>query len=214
MLKAIIFDVDGVLVDSMRFHADAWVEAFREAGLSIKREDIYEIEGGNNRGIVRSIFEKAGKNPETEDFESISRKKREILDLSLLKPFDGMVDCLKELKQSFHLALVSGSSRMVVGTVIENFFSDIFEVIVTGSDVENGKPSPEPYLKGVEKLSLPGDECLVVENAPMGIEAAKAAGLYCVAVASTLGPERLQHADLVFENHAALFEYLKNLVPD
>ena len=101
MFKAIIFDVDGVLVDSMRFHADAWAEAFREAGISIKREDIYEIEGGNNRGIVRSIFEKAGKTPEAEDFESISRKKREILDLGMLKPFDGMVDCLKELKKKF-----------------------------------------------------------------------------------------------------------------
>ena len=213
MFKAIIFDVDGVLVDSMRFHADAWVEAFREGGISIKREDIYEIEGGNERGIVTKIFEKAGEAPEPEDFESIPRRKRGILDLGLLNPFDGMVGCLKELNKSFHLALVSGSSRLVVGTVIENFFSDIFEVIVTGSDVENGKPSPEPYLKAVEKLSLPEDECLVVENAPMGIEAAKAAGLYCVAVASTLGPERLQHADLVFENHAALFEYLKSLVP-
>jgi len=214
MFKAIIFDVDGVLVDSMRFHADAWAEAFREAGISIKREDIYEIEGGNNRGIVTKIFEKVGKTPETEDFESISRRKQEILDLGLLKPFEGMVGCLKELNKSFHLAMVSGSSRLVVGTVIENFFSDIFEVVVTGSDVENGKPSPEPYLKGVEKLSLLEEECMVVENAPMGIEAAKAAGLYCVAVASTLGPERLQHADLVFENHAALFEYLKSLVPD
>ncbi|KKG11607.1 HAD family phosphatase [Methanosarcina sp. 2.H.A.1B.4] len=214
MFKAIIFDVDGVLVDSMRFHADAWVEAFREAGISIKREDIYEIEGGNDRGIVRSIFEKSGKNPGPEDFESIPRRKREILDLSLIKPFDGVVSCLDKLRDKFRLALVSGSSRLVVGTVIENFFSGIFEVVVTGSDVENGKPAPEPYLKAVEKLSLSEDECLVVENAPMGIEAAKNAGLYCVAVASTLGPERLQHADLVFENHAELFRYFKSLMHD
>ncbi|MCQ1534493.1 HAD family phosphatase [Methanosarcina sp. KYL-1] len=211
MLKAIIFDVDGVLVDSMRFHADAWIEAFGEAGISIKREDIYQIEGSNGLGVVKLIFGKEGKIPGPEDFEFFPRRKREVLDFDGIKPFEGMVSCLEGLKRRFRLALVSGSDRKIIEKMVQRFFSGIFEVAVAGIDVENGKPAPDPYLKAVELLGLEKEECLVIENAPLGVEAAKAAGLYCVAVSSTLGPERLQHADLVLENHAELFRYLEGL---
>lgn len=213
MFKAIIFDVDGVLVDSMRFHADAWIKAFREAGISIKREDIYEIEGSNGWGVVRLIFGKAGRNPGPADFELFPRRKRELLDFDGIKPFEGMASCLEELKKSFRLALVSGSDRKIVEKMVEEFFPGIFEVTVAGVDVEHGKPAPDPYLKAVEMLGLEKENCLVVENAPLGIKAAKAAGLYCVAVPTTVGAEKLQDADLVLEDHAALLKFLNNLMP-
>jgi len=214
MFKAIIFDVDGVLVDSMRFHADAWVESFRDVGITIRREDIYEIEGSNGWGIVRSIFKKAGRIPEPHHLEEIPLKKRTILDFERIKPFDGIVDVLQELKKHFTLALVSGSDRKIVEKMIEHFFPDVFEVTVAGIDVENGKPAPDPYLKAVEMLGFEKEDCIVVENAPMGVEAAKAAGLYCVAVPSTLGAEMLQHADMVLDDHPALFRYLQSLKPE
>ncbi len=214
MFKAIIFDVDGVLVDSMQFHADAWIESFRDVGITIKREDIYEIEGSNGWGIVRSIFKKAGRIPEPHHLEEIPLKKRTILDFERIKPFDGIVDVLQELKKHFTLALVSGSDRKIVEKMIEHFFPDIFEVTVAGIDVENGKPAPDPYLKAVEMLGLKKEACIVIENAPLGVEAAKAAGLYCVAVPSTLGAEKLQHADLVLDDHPALLRYLQSLKPE
>jgi len=214
MLKAIIFDVDGVLVDSMRFQADAWVKAFKEVGITITREDIYELEGSNNRRLIKSIFEKAGKEPEPWHLEQLPEKKREALEFDQIKPFEGIMDCLKELKRHFKLAMVSGSHVDTVTKVVNKYFSNCFEVVITGSDLERGKPDPDPYLKALEELDLTKNECIVIENAPLGITAAKRAGLYCVAVASMLEPEKVEHADLVLEDHAALLDYLKSLIPE
>jgi beta-phosphoglucomutase len=213
MLKAIIFDGDGVLVDSMRFQADAWAKAFGEAGISITREDIYELEGSNDKRLIKSIFEKAEKEPEPTHFEKLPEKKREALEFDEIKPFEGILDCLKELKKHFKLALVSGSNRNTVEKIVNKFFPNCFEVIISGSDLERGKPDPDPFLKALERLDLTKNECIVIENAPLGITAAKRAGLYCVAVASMLEPEKVKHADLVLENHAALLDYLKSLIP-
>ncbi|WP_332881587.1 HAD family hydrolase [Methanosarcina horonobensis] len=154
MLKAIIFDVDGVLVDSMLFQADAWVEAFKEVGITITRKDIYELEGSNDTRLIKAVFEKAGKEPEPEHFEQLPERKREFLEFDRIKPFEGIPECLNELKQHFKLAMVSGSNRITVGKVVDKFFSGYFDVVVNGSDLERGKPDPDPYLKALEMLNL------------------------------------------------------------
>jgi len=212
MLKAIIFDVDGVLVDSMPFQAEAWVKTFKEVGINITREDIYELEGSNNKKLIELIFEKAGKEPEPWHLEQLPEKKREALEFDRIKPYEGIMNCLEVLKRHFKLALVSGSHNDTVNKIVNKYFSNYFDVIITGSDLERGKPNPDPYLKALEKLDLTKNECIVIENAPLGITAAKRAGLYCVAVASMLEPEKIKHADLVLEDHAALFKYLKSLI--
>jgi beta-phosphoglucomutase len=213
MLKAVIFDVDGVLVDSMSYQADAWAKAFEEIGITVTRRDIYELEGSNDSRLIKAIFEKAGKEPEPWHFEQLPERKREALEFSEIKPFEGILDCIKELKQHFKLAMVSGSNRTTVKKIIERFFLGCFDVVINGSDLERGKPDPDPFLKALEILDLTKNECIVVENAPLGITAAKRAGLFCVAVASMLEPEKMQHADLTLENHAALLEYLRSLIP-
>ena len=213
MLKAIIFDMDGVLVDSMRFQADAWAKAFQDAGINIVREDIYELEGSNDKRLIKSIFKEARKEPEPEHFERLPEKKRDLLEFDRIKPFEGIPECLDELKRHFRLAMVSGSNRNTVGKIVDKFFSGYFDVVINGSDLERGKPDPDPYLKALEMLGLTKNECMVIENAPLGITAAKRAGLYCVAVASMLEPEKVQHADLVLEDHASLFDYLRRLIP-
>jgi len=214
MLKAIIFDVDGVLVDSMRFQADAWAEAFKEVGISIKREDIYELEGSNDNRLIKSIFEKYGKETEDWHYEQLPEIKRTALKFDEIKPFEGIRDCLKQLKQHFKLAMVSGSNINTVEKVVNKFFPNCFDAVITGSDLERGKPDPDPFLKALEKLDLTKNECIVIENAPLGITAAKRAGLYCVAVASMLEPEKVQHADLVLEDHEGLLDYLKSLISE
>lgn len=214
MLKAIIFDVDGVLVDSMFFQADAWVKAFEEAGMNITREDIYELEGSNDERLIKEIFKKTDKKPEPWHFEQLPERKREFLEFDKIKPFEGILGRLDKLKQHFRLAMVSGSNANTVKKIIDKFFPDYFEVVINGSDLERGKPEPDPYLKAVERLALTKNECIVIENAPLGITAAKRAGLYCVAVASMLEPGKIQHADLVLENHTDLLDYLKNLIPE
>jgi beta-phosphoglucomutase len=212
MLKAIIFDVDGVLVDSMYFQADAWVKAFNEVEINISRRDIYELEGSNDSRLIKAIFEKAGREPEPWQFEQLPEKKREVFEFDKIKPYEGILDCLKELKPHFKLAMVSGSNRDTVEKIVNKFFPGCFDVIISGSDQERGKPDPDPFLKALEKLDLTKNECIVVENSPLGITAARRAGLYCVAVASVLEPEMIQHADVVLKDHDALLCYLKNLI--
>ena len=211
MLKAIIFDVDGVLVDSMSFQADAWVKVFKELGININRRDIYELEGSNDSRLIKSVFEKVGKEPEPWHFEQLPEKKHEVFEFDKIKPYEGILDCLKELKQNFKLAMASGSNRDTVEKIVNKFFPGCFDVVISGSDLERGKPDPDPFLTALEKLDLTKNECIVVENSPLGVTAARRAGLYCVAVASMLEPETIQHADLAFKDHNDLIRYLKSL---
>ena len=139
MLKAIIFDVDGVLVDSMRFQADAWATVFEGVGIHITREDIYVLEGLNNRGIIKAIFEKFGKKLEPWHLEYLVKRKYEALELENIVPFKGIQNCLKELNRNFKLATVSGSSLYIVEKLVNDFFPRCFEVIITGDDFQTWK---------------------------------------------------------------------------
>jgi HAD superfamily hydrolase (TIGR01509 family) len=209
MLKAVIFDMDGVLVDSMPYHADAWVSVFKDVGINIRREDIYDIEGSNHIGIINLVFKKAGRTPDPADFLMLAQKKHEIFSkINKARVFNGIYDCLNSLKDRCLLAVASGSDRAVVIGLIEQFFPKTFAAIVTGNDVKEGKPNPEPYLKVVEMLKINKNECIVIENAPLGVESAKRAGLYCIAIPTYVKPELLKDADVVLANHAMLKEYL------
>jgi len=212
MLKAVIFDMDGVLVDSMPYHADAWISVFKDVGINIRREDIYNIEGSNYTGIINLVFEKANRTPEPADFLRLAHEKQEIFSkINKVKVFDGIYECINFLKNKCLLAVASGSDRAVVIELIERFFPDTFSAIVTGNDVKEGKPSPEPYLKAVEMLKVSKNECIVIENAPLGVESAKRAGLFCIAIPTYVKPALLKEADAVLANHAMLKEYITGL---
>jgi beta-phosphoglucomutase len=204
-MKAIIFDMDGVLVDSMPDHAEAWKKAFASVGIRIERKDIYELEGSNHRQIVELIFRHFGLNPTEEEIRELGRKKVEIFEkIEHVKPFEGIRELLSVLTPKYKLAVVSGSSRRTVHSIINTFFPDIFQVIIDGDDVTNSKPAPEPYLKAVEKLGVPKEQCLVIENAPLGIRSAKSAGLRCIAIPTYLDRAYMKEADVIVDSHKAL----------
>ena len=209
MLKAVIFDMDGVLIDSMPYHADAWVAVFANVGIKIQRDDIYKIEGSNHIGVIKLVFEKAGRIPEPEDFHKLAEEKKEIFSkINKATVFEGIYELIDILKNKYALAVVSGSDKAVVKELIGRFFPDTFSVMVTGNDVKEGKPSPLSYLKAVEMLKVRKDECIVIENAPLGVESAKRAGLFCIAIPTYVEPELLKNADIVLPNHARLKEYI------
>lgn len=213
MLSSLIFDMDGVLVDSMLYHAHAWIQVSSEVGVNVTPSDIYEIEGANHRLGLQWLFRKADRDFEPEMYEKILQRKIEIFhSIADVKPFDGMSDCLMALKNNFRLAVVTGSERATVDLFMDQFFPGIFDVVVSGEDVHYGKPYPEPYLKAVEMLSIAKEECIVIENAPMGVESAKRAGLYCVGVPTYVSPDKLSEADLVLKDHASLQNYLYNIL--
>ncbi|VVB95256.1 Phosphoglycolate phosphatase [uncultured archaeon] len=214
--KAVIFDMDGVLVDSMRYHADAWITVFAEIGIHINREDIYDIEGSNHEGIIRLVFRKAGRTPKPDDFKTLAKKKNEVFTkTNKVSAFPGIYECLELLKNRCLLGVVSGSDRAVVMELLLRFFPETFDAVVTGNDVKEGKPSPEPYLKAVGMLKVAKDECIVIENAPLGVESAKRAGLFCIGIPTYVEAQRLNEADVVLANHSMLKKYLARLdLPD
>lgn len=196
----------------MPYHADAWIQVLSGAGVHVERQDIYNIEGSNHSGVIRLMFEKAGRIPDSAEVEELARKKREVFSqISGLKVFDGITECLRNLKGRYLLGVVSGSDRSTVLNILDRFFPMVFDSVISGEDVNCGKPSPEPYLKMVELLGVQKDECIVFENAPLGVESAKRANLFCVAVPTYVEPDVLEMADVVLENHKALTEYLGRL---
>lgn len=212
-IEAIIFDFDGVLVDSMPYHAEAWVQAFAEVDVKMLPEQIYDIEGSNHIGIIKRIFAENGMSPTEYQIESIADRKRELFfEFDRSEAFEGMQECLKRLREEYKLALVSGSTRQIVDELASKFYPGMFDAIVSGSDVLNGKPAPDPYLKAIEMLDTSPDDCLVVENAPLGVEAAKNAGAFCIAVPTYVDPATLQKADIVVADHSELLQCLYSLL--
>lgn len=204
-IKAIIFDMDGVLVDSMPDHAEAWKQAFEASDIKIDRRDIYELEGSNHEQVVELIFRRFGRNPSHEDILELSRREIEVFNrIKNVRPFEGINELLSVLARKYKLAVVSGSDRGTVHDIIDTFFPGIFQVIIDGGDVKKSKPAPEPYLKAVEKLGVPKDQCLVIENAPLGIRSAKSAGLRCIAIPTYLERERMKEADVIVDSHREL----------
>lgn len=214
MLKALIFDMDGVLVDSMPFHAAAWKKAFLDMGMEIQDRDIYAIEGSNPRNGLPLLIRKARKAPEAYDFETItSIYRQEFKRVFELKAFDGMKECLEVLKTRFLLSVVSGSDHLIVHGIVDQLFPGIFDIVVTGDDIKNSKPHPDPFLKAVELLNVQPGECVVIENATMGVEAAKKAEIYCIGIPTYVEPSQLDRADLVVGDHQQLMRHLLSLEP-
>ncbi|AKB77207.1 Beta-phosphoglucomutase [Methanosarcina horonobensis HB-1 = JCM 15518] len=212
MLKALIFDMDGVLVDSMPFHAAAWKKAFLDMGMKIQDEDIYAIEGSNPRNGLPLLIRKARKEPDDFDFETITTiYRQEFKRIFELKAFDGMKECLELLKSRYLLSVVSGSDHFIVHGILDQLFPGIFDAVVTGDDVLNSKPHPDPFLKAVELLNVGKKECIVIENATLGVEAAKKADIYCIGVPTYVKPSELNKADLVVGDHKKLMEHLLSL---
>ncbi|HII90743.1 MAG TPA: HAD family phosphatase [Methanosarcina sp.] len=214
MLKALIFDMDGVLVDSMPFHAAAWKKAFLDMGMEIQDKDVYAIEGSNPKNGLTLLIRKARKEPEAYDFETItSIYRKEFKRIFELKAFDGMKECLEVLKTRFLLSVVSGSDHLIVHDIIDQLFPGIFDIVVTGDDIKNPKPHPDPFIKAVELLNVQPKECIVIENAILGVEAAKKAEIYCIGVPTYLEPSQLDRADLVVGDHRQLMQHLLSIEP-
>lgn len=212
MLKTLIFDLDGVLVDSMPYHVEAMQHIFDQIDVYMDQQMIYEREGEKTIEIVRMLLEKAGSDDDRFDLEAIVEQYiAEFNLIVVLHAFEGMPECLEVLKQRYTLAVVSGSDKPIVHNILERMYPGLFSVVVTGDDVVNGKPAPDPYLKAVEMLAMQKSECIVIENAPVGVQAAKAAGLCCIAVPTYLEPDKLHQADLVVTDHDLLIDLLLDL---
>jgi beta-phosphoglucomutase len=197
--RAVIFDVDGVLVDSYRAHLESWVQVAREHGLEITEEQFAKTFGRTSREIIGEFW---GEDLSAEQMRVIDDRK-EALYRDLIRAHFPAMDGAAQLVGALH----AGGVRLAVGSSgpPENIdlslerlgCRDAFEVVVTGRDVTRGKPDPQVFLIAAERLGVTPSACVVIEDAPAGVAAARAAGMRCVALLGTAPAERLAAADLV-----------------
>lgn len=213
-MKGIIFDMDGVLVDSMKYHVFSWKKAFDEFQIKTSTDELFLYEGMSFNETIARISKENGVYLNKELQKKIYEKKQESLKNCFNLNFYGEIfEILDYLKNhGFKLAVVTGANKIFANDIISKNFQGYFDVVVTGDDVVCGKPNPEPYEVATKKLKLDEDEILVVENAPFGIESAKKAGLCVVALKTTLPEKHLMGADVILENHKDLLDYFKGIV--
>ncbi len=219
-LKAVLFDMDGVLFDSMPYHAESWHAVMKMHGLNLSREEAYQHEGRTGRSTINLVCQRQkGREATEEEIELIYSKKTELFnDNPPAPPMPGAFELLNKIKkEGYTIVLVTGSGQKSLLSRLEEHYPGIFQpdLMVTAFDVHHGKPHPEPYLMGLEKAGVHPEEALVVENAPLGVQAASAANIYTIAVnTGPLEPEMLldNGADVLYASVAALYRGFDSLL--
>ena len=180
-MKAVIFDRDGVILDSESTNVNSAVKAFKELGITIKEEEKDWIVGRHPDDYKKFFLKKY--NFSYEDFKRIQEKfYYELLDSTPL--FEKTISLIKKLhNNNIPLALTTSSGKKSTLQVLQKAdLENIFDVIVTFEDYEKRKPDPESYLITAKKLNLSPEECIVIEDSSVGLEAAKNAGMRCIAL--------------------------------
>jgi beta-phosphoglucomutase len=213
-IKAVLFDLDGTLTDSMPAHFESWNFALKNYGLAVSYTEFCLTEGADCYTIVDDIFRSKKKYSDKKIAEELCKIKTDnFIKNSKPKLFNHVDDILTLLQtKNIPMALVTGSSLENIKHGIHNSVLEKFKVIVKAGDTERGKPYPDPYTKALQKLNVEPQDALVVENAPYGIKAAKAAGIRCAVVATTLDVSYLSEADIIFKDHKELLTFLEQHV--
>ena len=218
-LRAVLFDMDGVLFDSRPFHADAWSQVMTEAGFNFSREDVYMNEGRTGADTINTASIAQFGHPSTpEQIEALCKAKCDIFATYPPTPrMPGALELIKKVKAcGLTPMIVTGSGTPTLLDRIQSNFPGLFDEnhIVTSFNVKRGKPYPDPYLLALEKGGFAPNEAIVVENAPLGVTAGVAAGLFTIA--ANTGPLKDSvlaeaGASLVFPSIQALCDEWENL---
>ncbi len=204
--KAVLFDMDGVLYDSMPFHARAWKESMAHYGLAMSEADAYACEGMRGVETIQKLAKAQGRNDIDEEKakEMYAYKSALFAQQGPARKMEGVEDLMRAIMaDGLAIGIVTGSGQHTLLDHLEQAFAGLVfkERIVTAYDVSIGKPHPMPYLKGLEKCGVAPNEAIVVENAPLGVRAAVAAGIFTVAVNTGPLPDSAlldEGADLIF----------------
>lgn len=188
--------MDGVLFDSMPNHAYSWSHATTEFGLSMSREEAYMHEGRTGSGTIDILAQRFwGRNATEEEKQQIYEAKTRIFQkCPEAEPMPGALELLQAVREmGLQIVLVTGSATPSLLSRLDRHFPGFFqrERMVTGFDVKFGKPHPEPYLMGLQKADVEAEEAIVVENAPLGVQAAHAAGIYTIAANTGPLPDQI-----------------------
>lgn len=218
--KAALIDMDGTLYDSMGNHADAWQRVMMEIGVPTERDEFFLYEGRTGASTINLLFRRElGRDASADEVNELYRRKTvyfcELPSVSPMLGADKVLSCFAE--RGLRRILVTGSGQnSLISRLGEDFpgaFSD--DDRITSRDVTHGKPHPEPYLKGMALAGVQPWEAIVLENAPLGVEAGVAAGAFTIGVTTGPVPQLMladAGADIIFPSMAACAEAISGLL--
>jgi HAD superfamily hydrolase (TIGR01509 family) len=197
--KAVLWDMDGVLADTSNLHFETWTHILTEQGIPFDRQKFHKVYGLKNQDLLPFLV---GKPMAPELIASISDQKELAFRRALtgLLPLPGVLDWLNRFQAwGWKQAVASSAPPENVVKVIDVLkIRNFFDALVTPGDLP-GKPDPAVFLKASQELDIPARFCIVIEDSIPGIEAARSAGMRCIAVTTTNPPEALTQADIVVE---------------
>lgn len=204
-MRAFIFDMDGVIVDSEPIHSRTKMETFRHYGLSFAEEDLIHYMGRTTKALFQDVLQEQRRR-DLNLQEMIDYKHQLYLDIlrhdAAVQPVagvQGLFDALQKAK--IPAAVASSAGRQVIEAVLEKFgLQGYFQSVLSGADLPKSKPDPAVYLRSAQQLAGAPEECVVLEDAASGVAAAKAAGMYCIAYHNPAsGSQDLSRADCIVE---------------
>ena len=211
-IQAVIFDMDGVIVDSETRHEKAFYDVVKEIGYEHRHDFKFADYVGRSDHDLWADFVARYQPPQSFDELMALKRKKVIEVLRADRPlFPGLYELVEGLAARYKLALASGSERPIVDEVLAlRDLKRFFPVTVSGSDIQHGKPRPDIFLKAARLLGIPPERCAVIEDSRPGIAAGLAAGMTVYAIANTHPPEELTHAHFVVNTYA---EVASRLLP-
>lgn len=218
-LKAVLFDMDGILFNSMPNHAEAWHKTMAQFGFTLSREEAYMHEGRTGAATINIVSQRErGFDATEEEIKRIYQAKSDLFNqYPKAERMPGAWEVLTQIKEAGLIPMVvTGSGQTSLLDRLNQNFPDIFkrELMVTAFDVKYGKPNPEPYLMALKKGGLQPNEALVVENAPLGVQAGIAAGIFTIAVNTGPLPDHVlldQGANILFHSMTDFNEHWNEL---
>ncbi len=217
MIKALIFDFDGVIADTEYIHLLSFQHVLEEKGIILSEKDYYsKFLAYDDVTLFRKVFQEHGISIEKEAIKELVLEKKTVVEKYLereLTLFPGVYDFIVRSSGNYILAIASGALRDEISFVLKRFeLNRYFSCIVSAEDVKNCKPHPEAYRLALEKINnletlkraISPKECVVFEDSVHGVESAKAAGMYCIAVTNTYKSDELYLADRVIDSFKGL----------
>ena len=209
-LRAVVFDWDGVVVDSAGDYYRAYELTLHPRGILTTPHEVYLLEGMTTEQVMTRLYADRGQSLSETAAGELARERRDIYSgLARNQLFPGVWDLITGLHAAgYRIGVVTGSTRPTMKLALPPERERYFGAIVTGDSVTFPKPHPEPFLRAFAGLGVPPERCLVVENAPFGVQSAQHAGARAIALCTTLQPEDLREADWIVRDHAELRQLL------
>ena len=218
MLRAIIFDMDGVICDSEKLHMQAFQSILQEEGMVLTDNEYYtDYLAFDDRGCFTKVFAKNGRALDSEKLKALVQRKRRNFEEMMkdhLVIYPGVDSFIKKAADRYTIGLASGASRLEVEYVLKKAkVRGMFTAIVSADDVQKGKPDPESFQSALKIINewrlkdtpeIKPAECLVIEDSLHGIAAAHAAGMRCCAVPTSYKKEQLGQADQIIDSFVGL----------